>query len=187
MPLKTPARPRCALPPTVCPDPNQPVSPSLLTTPAPAENRTIPVFQRILVAIDASSNRHQALGLAKDIASLTGGRVQILHVLASTVAFDTLVRLEDSPEAHAVLDEAVATFRNAGIEADGELVPGLTEEVPDAISTAAEQFNADLIVLSPHHRSSLVAFFDRRVSDAVAHTSRIAVLLAPEAPTGERN
>lgn len=145
------------------------------------------MFQRILVAIDASSNRHQALGLAKDIASLTGGRVQILHVLASTVAFDTLVRLEDSPEAHAVLDEAVATFRNAGIEADGELVPGLTEEVPDAISTAAEQFNADLIVLSPHHRSSLVAFFDRRVSDAVAHTSRIAVLLAPEAPTGERN
>lgn len=113
--------------------------------------------------------------------------MQILHVLASTVAFDTLVRLEDSPEARTILDEAVATLHNAGIDADGELVLSLTEQVPDAISTAAEQFNADLLVLSSHHRSSLAAFFSRRVSDAVAHTSRIAVLLAPEAPTGELN
>ncbi|MFF7191530.1 universal stress protein [Streptomyces sp. NPDC008222] len=113
--------------------------------------------------------------------------MQILHVLASTVTFDTLVRLEGSPEAHAILDEAVATFHDAGIDVDGELVLGLTEQVPEAIYTAAEQFNADPLVFSPHHRGSLGALFDRRVSDAVAYTSRITVLLAPEAPAGKPN
>ncbi|MFC5911252.1 universal stress protein [Streptacidiphilus monticola] len=139
------------------------------------------MFQRILVAIDGGPNRHQALATARELATLTGSRVRVVHVLASAVAFDTLVRLEDDPEAHAVLDEAVTTLRSAGIDADGELFLGLTDQVPAVISEAAAQFQADLVVLSPHHRGAVAAFFNHRVSDTVAHTSRIAVLLAPEA------
>jgi nucleotide-binding universal stress UspA family protein len=108
--------------------------------------------------------------------------VHVVHVLASTVAFDTVTPLEEDSDAGAVVDEAVATLRGMGVEeADGELVRDVTtQEVAGAISAVAEQFKADLLVLSPHHRGSFAAFFTPRVSDAVAHTSRIAVLLVPE-------
>ena len=49
-----------------------------------------------------------------------------------------------------------------------------------AISETAEEFGADLVVLSPHHRSAIEALFQPRVSDAVAHRTGAAVLLAPD-------
>ncbi|WP_431961591.1 universal stress protein [Actinacidiphila sp. bgisy160] len=140
------------------------------------------MYQRILVAVDSSPSRQTVLRTAGDMARLTGAAVHVVHVLASTVAFDTVMDLEEDSAAGAVVDEAVATLRGMGVEeADGELVRDVTtQEVARAISAAAEQFKADLLVLSPHHRGSFAALFNPRVSDAVAHTSRIAVLLVPE-------
>jgi nucleotide-binding universal stress UspA family protein len=53
-------------------------------------------------------------------------------------------------------------------------------DVAGAVQHAAQRFDADLIVVSPHHRRHLAAWFSPSVSDAVAHQSRIAVLLAPD-------
>lgn len=140
------------------------------------------MYQRILVAVDSNPSARPALRTAGDMARLTGAAVHVVHVLASTVAFDTVMTLEEDSDAGAVVDEAVATLHGMGVEvADGEVVRDVTtQEVPGAISAAAEQFKADLLVLSPHHRGSVAAFFSPRVSDAVAHASRIAVLLVPE-------
>ncbi|MDX2708942.1 universal stress protein [Streptomyces sp. PA03-6a] len=140
------------------------------------------MYQRIMVAVDSSPSRQSALRTAGDMARLTGAAVHVVHVLASTVAFDTVMTLEEDSDAGAVVDEAVATLHAMGVaEADGELVRDVTtQEIAGAISTAAEQFKADLLVVSPHHRGSVAAFFNPRVSDAIAHTSRIAVLLVPE-------
>ncbi|MGC0379741.1 universal stress protein [Streptomyces sp. SAI-229] len=138
------------------------------------------MFQRILVAVDPSPTRHSAVRTAGELARLTGATVHVLHVVASAAAFDTVVRLEDDAEAEAVLGEALAALRAKGIGADGELVRAMVPEVAPVISAAAERFKADLVVISPHHRGALAALFNPRVSDAVAHASRIAVLLAPE-------
>jgi nucleotide-binding universal stress UspA family protein len=138
------------------------------------------MFQRILVAVDPSPARHSAVRLAGEMARVAGADVRVLHVAASAVNLATVVRLEDDAQAQAVLDESVAALRDRGIKAEGILVSALTTQVADTISTTAEEFGADLIVLSPHHRSALEALFDPRVSDAVAHASRTAILLAPE-------
>lgn len=140
------------------------------------------MYQRILVAVDSSPFAQPALRTAGDMARLTGAAVHVVHVLASAVAFDTVMNLEEDSDAGAVVDAAIATLHGLGVEeADGEVVRDVTtQEVAGAISAAAEQFKADLLVLSPHHRGSVAAFFNPRVSDAVAHASRIAVLLVPE-------
>lgn len=140
------------------------------------------MYQRILVAVDSNTSSRPALRTAGDLARWTGAAVHVVHVLASTVTFDTVLPLEGDSDAGAVVEEAVATLRGMGVEeADGEIVRDVTtQEVVGAISGAAEQFGADLLVLSPHHRGSVAAFFNPRVSDAIAHTSRIAVLLVPE-------
>ncbi|MFJ6084926.1 universal stress protein [Streptomyces sp. NPDC092369] len=138
------------------------------------------MFKRILVAVDPSPSRQSALRLTSELAQLTDADVRVLHVVASAANLAAVVPLEDDSEAKAILDEAVATLRDKGIKAEPALARGLTTQVAAAISEAADEFGADLIVLTPHHRGSLEALFDPRVSDAVAHTSHAAILLAPE-------
>ncbi|MFF8882780.1 universal stress protein [Streptomyces flaveolus] len=137
------------------------------------------MFQRILVAVDPSPARHSVIRLAGDMARLTGARVSVLHVAPSTATLAAVVSLEDDVEAKAVLDEALTSLRDAGVEAEGTVVNALTTQIATTITSAAEEWQADLLILSPHHRGSLEALVNPRVSDAVAHRSRAAVLLAP--------
>ncbi|MEU2420987.1 universal stress protein [Streptomyces sp. NPDC007851] len=138
------------------------------------------MFQRILVAVDPSPARRSAVRLAGELARLTSAEVRVVHVITSAVSVSAVVALEDDTEAKAVLDEALAALREQGIKAEGTLLRGLTTQVAQVISETAEEFGADLIVLSPHHRGAVEALFDPRVSDAVAHRTGTAVLLAPE-------
>ncbi|MFB7494368.1 universal stress protein [Streptomyces sp. NPDC056161] len=138
------------------------------------------MFHRILVAVDASPNRHAALRLAGELAGLTGAKVNVLHMAASEATLAAVVPLEDEAEAKAVLDESVAELRDAGVDAQGTLAVGLTTQIAPTIAGTAEDFEADLLILSPHHRGSLDALFNPRVSDAVAHASRTPILLVPE-------
>ncbi|MET8413144.1 universal stress protein [Streptomyces sp. NPDC005195] len=138
------------------------------------------MFQRILVAVDPSPTRLSAVRLAGDLARLTEAQVRVVHVAASAATLAAVVPLEDDAQAKAVVDEALAALRDKGVKADAALVHGLTTQIATAISEAAAEFDADLIVVSPHHRGSVEALFNPRISDAVAHASRTAVLLAPE-------
>lgn len=140
------------------------------------------MFQRILVAVDPSPARHSAVRLAGEMAQVAGADVRVLHVAASAVNIAAVVQLENEAQAQAVLDESVAALRDKGIKTEGTLVSALTTQIAAVISETAEEFGADLIVLSPHHRGTLEALFNPRVSDAVAHASRTAILLAPEEP-----
>lgn len=96
-----------------------------------------------------------------------------------------VVPLEEDTEAEAVLDEAVTALRDNGIDAEGTVVIALTTRMADTISTAAGEYQADLLVLNSHQPRRLAALFNPRVSDAVVHRSRIAILLAPR--EGERD
>ncbi|MER6984630.1 universal stress protein [Streptomyces carpinensis] len=145
------------------------------------------MFQRILVAVDPSPARYSAVRLAGDTARLTDAKVRVVHVAASVANLAAVVPLEDDVQAKAVVDDAVAALRDMGVDADGTVAGGLTTQIATIISEAAEEFHADLLVLSPHHRGSIEAFFNPRVSDAVAHISRTAILLAPEDTDTDQN
>lgn len=138
------------------------------------------MFHRILVAIDSNNARHQAVRAAGEIARMTGVALRIVHVAAAAVTPQSFVELEDNTTAQGILDEAVAAARAAGVQADGELLSGVLPQVPAELSQAAQRFGADLIVLSHHHRGPLEALFSPRVSDAIAHTGKTAVLLLPQ-------
>ncbi|MFE0516436.1 universal stress protein [Streptomyces sp. NPDC058964] len=138
------------------------------------------MFHRILVAVDGTAAFHSAVETTAELAALTGATVRVLHIDTSDVVYDTVVPLEDDSTAHRTLEDAVSILRRAGVEADGELLDGLVSDVAPAVQDAAQRFGADLIVLGPHHRGRLASWFTPSVSDAVAHASRIAVLLAPE-------
>ncbi|MEU5085188.1 universal stress protein [Streptomyces sp. NPDC021356] len=141
------------------------------------------MFHRVLVAVDPSPARHSVVRLAGDVARLNGAKVRVLHVAPTSATLAAVVPLENEAEAKAVLDEAVTALRDSGVDAEGAVAAGLTTQIATAISAAAEEFGADLLVLGHHHRGPLEAFVSPRVSDAVAHAARIAILLAPEDTT----
>ncbi|MCX5355658.1 universal stress protein [Streptomyces mirabilis] len=140
------------------------------------------MFERILVALDPSPSHESALRMAGGLARSTGAEVRVLHVVPFTVAGDAVVSLETDAEGTMLLEAAVRMLQALGLKAEGRLTRGVTQVIPRLISDAADEFKADLLVLSPHHRSSLAALLAPRVSDAVVHASDIAVLLAPERP-----
>ncbi|MFD4973251.1 universal stress protein [Streptomyces sp. NPDC058424] len=139
------------------------------------------MFKSILVAVDPSPARHCAVRTAGELARLTGAEVHVVHVAASTIAWDTVVPLEEYPEADEILKDVLGGLREMGVAARGVTVDAMTRQIPSVISLAVKEAGADLVVLSPHHRGAVAAFFNPRVSDAVSHTSPVAVLLAPEA------
>ncbi|MFF4761566.1 universal stress protein [Streptomyces sp. NPDC001292] len=141
------------------------------------------MFKRILVAVDASPARFATVRMAGELARLTSAEVVVVHVVPSAVRWDTVVQLEEGGDGQEVIDEAVAALREAEVKASGDLRFGMTFEVPGLIADAARDVGADLLMISPQHRGAVAAFFDPRVSDAVAHASRIAVLFTPD---GER-
>ncbi|MFF0834968.1 MULTISPECIES: universal stress protein [unclassified Streptomyces] len=137
------------------------------------------MFERIVVAVDATPARRSVVRMAGELARLTGAEVHVLHVVTTAVVGGAVVAVESDEAGRDVLDEALSQLLGMGVKADGQILHGLTVEVADAVSRAATEFRADLLVISPHHRGSLAALFNPRVSDAVAHSSRTAVLLAP--------
>ncbi|MFF7359621.1 universal stress protein [Streptomyces sp. NPDC008125] len=137
------------------------------------------MFPRILVAVDSTPARHTSVTMVGELARLTGATVSVLHVVATAAELAAVVPLESDSEAGAVLDEAVSALRDMGVSAEGTLANALTTEVSAAISSAAAEFQADLLVLSPHRHGLFAALFNPRVSDAVVHGSRIPVLLTP--------
>ncbi|MDX3095476.1 universal stress protein [Streptomyces sp. ME01-24h] len=137
------------------------------------------MFRRILVAVDTSGTDHPSVLAATELAALAGASVRVLHVDPSDVVYDTVVGREDDATAHKVLDDALATVRRHGVQAEGQLVDALLPDVAQAIADAARRYDADLIVLAPHPRTRLGARFSPRITDAVVHNSRIAVLLVP--------
>ncbi|ALP00002.1 MULTISPECIES: universal stress protein [Streptomyces] len=132
-----------------------------------------------MVAVDPSPARKSVVRMAGELARLTGAEVHVLHVVTTAVAGDAVLPVESDEAGQGVLDEALTQLLGMDVKAEGRILHGLTVQVADAVSRAATEFRADLLIISPHHRSSLAALLNPRVSDAVAHRSRMAVLLAP--------
>ncbi|GAA4623766.1 universal stress protein [Actinoallomurus vinaceus] len=138
------------------------------------------MFQRILLAVGFSDARAHTLDAVATLAQRFGSSVHVVHIAPIAVMATAVVAIEEDDDARRMLDESVKTLLDAGVQADGELLGGLRNEVPAAISAAAERVGADLLVLSPHHRGAVAAWFDPSVSDAVSHAARVPILLIPD-------
>ncbi|MEU7885761.1 universal stress protein [Microbispora bryophytorum] len=137
------------------------------------------MYTRILAAIDGSDRADRVIRAATDLARLTGATVHVLHAEASEAVYDQVVALEDDATAHAVVDQALTRLREAGVEADGEVVDVLREGVPDAVLNRARAINADLIVLGPRHHGRLGALLGGSVSHEVGLHTPTSLLLVP--------
>ena len=147
------------------------------------------MFKRILVTLDGSDLSERALQPAFEIAEKFGAQITLLRViaidtpvLAAAGAGPQYLHLRDlreereQAEAEAYLHGIQAQWRGLPVSVATRVVVGAA---PEMIVLAAEQCDAELIVMSTHGRSGLNRFLYGSVAEAVLRGTQSPLLLVP--------
>lgn len=138
-------------------------------------------MKTILVATDFSTRADRALRRATLLAKRHGARMVLLHVVDSDRP-DAFVSHEYGFAEKLLRDLAGTMQRIDGIRCEQRLVLGTPDE---AIVRAAEEVDADLIVLGSHRRRSVSDMFAGTTVERVVRTGSRPVLVAIATPARE--
>ncbi len=142
------------------------------------------IFQKLLVPLDGSGLAEAALPLAQSLAERLGATVSLLHVLeqgAPDVVHGErhLVGLQ---EAETYLAGVAERYRWPGVEL--HVHPNRERDVVASIIGHAEEFGADLIILSTHGWGGVRDILVGSIAQQVLHRGRLPVLLVKPGVAG---
>jgi nucleotide-binding universal stress UspA family protein len=148
---------------------------------APSDAR----FRKLLVPLDFSPHTDQVLELAIELAKQHGAELHLLHAyslpvgvtMAYGVAIPPTVWEGLQEAASERLAEALARVKAAGLKAETHLV---TEPAADAVTEAAAELGADLIVMGTHGLTGLKHALLGSVAERVLRTAPCPVLIAKQ-------
>lgn len=128
------------------------------------------MFEHILIAVDGSEYDGNAVAAAKELATLSGAPVRVVHVRQSDV-------LEERDEASHLLDRTVEDLVNAGVNATGTVRCSASAFVALEILEEAENCGASVIVMGCRGISDLTGLLVGSTAHKVLHLGRLPVLL----------
>lgn len=135
------------------------------------------MYDKLLVAIDDSEPASRALEQAGDLATLSKGSVQVVHVREHMVVRGADWYVTEQEDAQALVDRAAAHLRDRGVAASGVVLHGAQGHMAGVICDQAETSGADLIVLGSHGRTDLGGILLGSVAHRVIHLARKPVLV----------
>jgi len=143
------------------------------------------MYDRILVALDDSASAQMALGEAVRLAKESRGVVYGVSVVdRGRWPGEVSARFEFEPEPSAasnaathIFDEATALFRDSGVSGKTRAIDAYGESVPEVIARAAEECDADIIVMGTHGRRGASRFMLGSVAESLVRASQRPVLL----------
>jgi len=144
------------------------------------------MFKRILVPIDGSETSGKALEAAIGLASLSGGRIRLVHVveeLAYVDGFDTIggysgAFIKAMRDAGAkILNAGMDRVRAAGIECDNMLYDKFGERLGDTVAACAKLWNDDLVVVGTHGRRGISRVMMGSGAEQVVRLAPVPVLV----------
>lgn len=122
------------------------------------------MYQRILVPFDGSDTSCRALDAAVRMACQSGGSLRVVHVMedsAYMTGYDPMggssgLLLKAVREgAGRILADGVDRARQAGAQAEAELLDPPGGRLGSVVAEAARQWQADLVVVGTHGRRGL--------------------------------
>lgn len=146
--------------------------------PASFELGRVAPLEKVMVAV-----RGDESGLAEAagrLAMRAGARLKILHVQEPPVIAETAIVVESAAEARAAIRSAIDSARSAGATPEAEIRIGV-HRVPRQIVAAADEWDADLVILGSRRPSRLSALVLGSCGYEVVRLTRRPVLLAEPA------
>jgi nucleotide-binding universal stress UspA family protein len=139
------------------------------------------MFKTIVWATDGSELADSALGFVRELAQQGGARIVAVHA-------NELMRgrssgypvLADEPELEEKIGKQIEDLRSVGLAATFE-VRSDSKGVATLIAQAAEDVDADLIVVATHGAGGFTAALMGSVARALCHTAKTPVLVVPRA------
>ena len=147
------------------------------------------MFNRILVAVDASETSDLALQAAIGLASEQHASLRIVHVIDATNINNFGAEFIDQPamlegitkNGQSILAraETAATAAGVGVETHLIQIETMNQRVSEVIANDAEAWPADLIVIGTHGRRGLTRLLLGSVAEGTARLAVKPVLLIP--------
>jgi nucleotide-binding universal stress UspA family protein len=141
------------------------------------------LFSRILVALDHSPADQTLLGPVKELASLTGAGILLLHVSTGWAAqWQSNLNLSDSAEMRE--DREYLASVEADLSQEGVSVSVLHAKGSPAeeILKTARAERCDLIAMATHGHKLISDILYGQTIDKVRHESRIPMFIVPGKP-----
>ena len=111
------------------------------------------MYERLLVAVDHSEASARVLAAARDLASLSQGKVWVLHLrVKEVIAQMGDVPSESDAEADQAVREGVDLLRQAGIDAEGEVRQTTFGHAAREIVADAKEHDAGVIIMGSRGR-----------------------------------
>jgi nucleotide-binding universal stress UspA family protein len=135
------------------------------------------MFERMLVAVDGSRRSTKTVAVAVDLATRYGSSVTVVHVREHTLYEGADVDLGPAISADELVDGVLEVFREAGIDARGEIRRVSPGETAEQIVEVAKASNADLIVMGTRGMTEWRSLLLGGVANKVVHHATCPVLL----------
>ena len=145
------------------------------------------MFKTIVWATDGSELADAALDYVRELAREDGSRIVAVHA-------NELMRgrpsgypaLADEPELEEKIGKQIEELRSVGVDAS-LLIRSGNKAVATLIAEAAEEVDADLIVVATHGAGGFTAALMGSVARALCHAAKTPVLVVPPVRKAERH
>jgi nucleotide-binding universal stress UspA family protein len=135
------------------------------------------MYDRLLVAVDDSEVSGRVIAAAKDMASLSKGKVWVLHVREREFGRLGLTPTEPDEEVQQAVREGVDALIQAGIDAQGEVREAVFGQAAREIVNDAKKHDAGIIIMGSRGRSELTSLVLGSTAHKVIHLTDRPVLV----------
>ncbi len=134
----------------------------------------------IVLAVDTTSHVSAAADMTRELCRDSGDKVIVLHVHEFATGRWGRMQVDCTEgEGEGIVDEIVADLKNAGITADGEIREARLGHIARNILTAADEYDARVVVLGSSGRTDVPYLPFGSVSHRLLHLARRPVLIVP--------
>ena len=135
------------------------------------------MFERVLVAVDGSPESGKTVPVAVDLAQRYASQVTVIHVREYERYEGSDVDLGPPVTAEDLIERVLAMFRDAGVDARGEIRRTTSGRTPEQIVEVARQAQADLIIMGTRGMTEWKSLLLGGVANKVVHHAPCPVLL----------
>jgi nucleotide-binding universal stress UspA family protein len=136
------------------------------------------MYERLLVALDHSEASLRVLAVAKELATLAGSEVWVVHLSErEVIAQMGNVPNESDAEAQSGIEKAVEELGKAGINAHGEVREALFGHAAREIVEDAKSHDVSVIVMGSRGRGEITSLLVGSVAHKVLHLADRPVLV----------